>query len=77
MVVKVNAVSLNFRDLMVTKGTYNPRLKLPMIPFSDGAGEITAVGDEVKSFKVGDRVRFQAEVRSGGKATVTSIEAVK
>ncbi len=56
VVVKVKAVSLNYRDLMVVKGTYNPRLKLPMIPFSDGAGEITAVGNEVKNFKVGDRV---------------------
>lgn len=56
VVVKVRAVSLNYRDLMVTKGTYNPRLKLPVIPFSDGAGEVVAVGSEVKSFKVGDRV---------------------
>lgn len=56
VVVKVNAVSLNFRDLMVVKGTYNPRLKLPMTPFSDGVGEITAVGNEVRGFKVGDRV---------------------
>lgn len=56
VIVRVKAVSLNYRDLMVVKGTYNPRLKLPMIPFSDAAGEIIAVGAEVKSFKVGDRV---------------------
>ncbi len=56
VIVKVHAVSLNYRDLMVVKGTYNPRLKLPMIPFSDGAGEVVAVGSEVKSFKPGDRV---------------------
>src|SRR5689334_17627730 len=56
VVVKVRAVSLNYRDLMVTKGTYNPRLKLPMIPFSDAAGEVIAVGNEVKGFQAGDRV---------------------
>jgi NADPH:quinone reductase-like Zn-dependent oxidoreductase len=56
VVVKVRAVSLNYRDLMVTKGTYNPRLKLPMIPFSDAAGEVIAVGDGVKRFQAGDRV---------------------
>lgn len=56
VVVKVHAISLNYRDLMVTKGAYNPRLKLPMIPFSDAAGEIVAVGGEVKGFKAGDRV---------------------
>ena len=56
VIVNVKAVSLNYRDLMVTKGSYNPRLKLPMIPFSDCAGEVVAVGSEVKSFKAGDRV---------------------
>ena len=56
VIVNVKAVSLNYRDLMVTKGMYNPRLKLPIIPFSDGAGEVVAVGSEVKSFKPGDRV---------------------
>ena len=56
VIVQVRAVSLNYRDLMVVKGQYNPRLKLPIIPFSDGAGEIVAVGSEVKSFKPGDRV---------------------
>lgn len=56
ILIRVRAVSLNYRDLMVTKGAYNPRQKLPLVPCSDGAGEVVAVGDEVKDFKTGDRV---------------------
>jgi NADPH:quinone reductase-like Zn-dependent oxidoreductase len=54
--VSFRAASLNFRDVMVASGTYNPRMKLPAVPLSDGAGEITAVGSGVTKWKVGDRV---------------------
>ena len=54
--VRVRAASLNFRDLMVSKGVYNPKLKLPLIPLSDGAGEVAAVGEGVTRFRAGDRV---------------------
>lgn len=54
--VRLRAASLNFRDLMISKGVYNPRLRLPLIPLSDGAGEVTAVGDGAGRFRVGDRV---------------------
>jgi len=56
VLVRVRAVSLNFRDLMVTKGQYNPKLKMPMVPCSDGAGEVAAVGPGVTRVKPGDRV---------------------
>ena len=56
VLVKFHAASLNFRDLMIVGGTYNPRMKLPVIPFSDGAGEVVAVGDHVKKWMPGDRV---------------------
>jgi NADPH:quinone reductase-like Zn-dependent oxidoreductase len=56
VLIRVRAVSLNYRDLMVVKGAYNPKMKLPRIPFSDGAGEVVAVGDAVTRFRVGDRV---------------------
>jgi NADPH:quinone reductase-like Zn-dependent oxidoreductase len=56
VVVKVRAVSLNFRDLMVVKGQYNPKMKLPMVPCSDAAGEVIAVGEGVTRVKTGDRV---------------------
>jgi NADPH:quinone reductase-like Zn-dependent oxidoreductase len=56
VLVRVRAVSFNFRDLLVVKGSYNPKMKLPRIPCSDGAGEVVAVGDSVTSLKPGDRV---------------------
>lgn len=56
VLVKFHAASLNFRDLMVISGTYNPRMRLPVVPLSDGAGEIAAVGEGVTKWIVGDRV---------------------
>ena len=56
ILVAIHAVSLNFRDLSVVKGTYNPKLKMPRIPCSDGAGVVEAVGDGVTSVKPGDKV---------------------
>jgi NADPH:quinone reductase-like Zn-dependent oxidoreductase len=56
VLIRIHAVSLNYRDLMVVKGLYNPRMALPRIPCSDGAGEVVAIGDGVSRVKVGDRV---------------------
>jgi len=56
VLIKIHAVSLNYRDLMMVKGLYNPKLKLPRIPCSDGAGEVSAVGEGVTAWKPGDRV---------------------
>jgi NADPH:quinone reductase-like Zn-dependent oxidoreductase len=56
VLVRVRAVSLNFRDLLVTRGVYNPRMPLPRIPCSDAAGQVEAVGPGVSRVKVGDRV---------------------
>src|SRR5277367_6011846 len=56
VLVKVRAVSLNYRDLMVTLGHYNPKMTLPRIPASDGAGEVVAVGEGVTLVKPGQRV---------------------
>jgi len=56
VLVDFRAWSLNYRDLLVVNGTYNPRLKLPLVPLSDGAGEIVAVGPGVSRFRPGDRV---------------------
>jgi len=56
VLVKVHAISFNYRDLMMVKGLYNPKLKLPRIPCSDGAGKVAAVGEGVTTWKTGDRV---------------------
>jgi NADPH:quinone reductase-like Zn-dependent oxidoreductase len=56
VVIRLRAVSLNYRDLLVVQGKYNPRMKLPRVPLSDGAGEVVSVGSEVVNWKPGDRV---------------------
>lgn len=56
VLVKIHAASLNYRDLMMVKGWYNPKLKMPLVPFSDGAGEVVAIGESVTKWKIGDRV---------------------
>jgi NADPH:quinone reductase-like Zn-dependent oxidoreductase len=56
VLIKVHAVSLNYRDLLMAKGFYNPKMALPRIPCSDGAGEVVAIGEGVTRVAVGDRV---------------------
>jgi NADPH:quinone reductase-like Zn-dependent oxidoreductase len=56
VLVKVHAISFNYRDLLMVKGLYNPKMRLPRIPCSDGAGEVEAVGAGVTVWKPGDRV---------------------
>jgi len=56
VLVRVRATSLNYRDLMVANGRYGPGVPMPLIPLSDGAGEIAAVGAGVTQWKTGDRV---------------------
>jgi NADPH:quinone reductase-like Zn-dependent oxidoreductase len=56
VLVKVRAISFNYRDLLMVKGLYNPKMKLPRIPCSDGAGEVVSVGEGVTAWKPKDRV---------------------
>lgn len=56
VLVSIKASSINYRDLMTVLGRYNPNQPLPLVPLSDGAGVVTAVGEAVTRFKPGDRV---------------------
>lgn len=56
VLVDLKAASLNFRDLMMVKGLYDPNLKLPFTPLSDGAGIVSKLGPGTTGFQVGDRV---------------------
>lgn len=54
--IRMKCISLNYRDILMTRGLYNPRQPLPLIPCSDGVGVVDAVGEGVYRVKPGDRV---------------------
>ncbi|KGM30688.1 zinc-dependent alcohol dehydrogenase family protein [Inquilinus limosus] len=56
VVLRMRAASLNYRDLEIVRGTYHADFPLPMVPLSDGVGEVVAVGEGVTRVKPGDRV---------------------
>ena len=56
LLVRVAAVSVNNRDLMVVNDRYGFPIPAGLIPLSDAAGVVEAVGPEVRRFKVGDHV---------------------
>ena len=56
VLVRVKAVSLNYRDLIMVEGVYGGATPLPLTPFSDGCAVVEAVGPGVTRFVPGDRV---------------------
>lgn len=56
VLVRVQASSLNFRDIIIAQGHYPFGIVENHVPLSDGAGVIEAIGDGVRRFSVGDRV---------------------
>ncbi|GLA56864.1 hypothetical protein AtubIFM54640_000526 [Aspergillus tubingensis] len=56
VLVKFHAASLNFRDLIIPKGQYPFALNFPVVPGSDGAGEVVETGSKVTQFKKCDKV---------------------
>ncbi len=56
LLLRVKAVALNYRDLAVLLGRYVQNAKPGLVPASDAAAEVIAVGEGVTAYKPGDRV---------------------
>jgi len=56
VLVQIKAASLNYRDLLMVQGMYNPKQPLPLVPCSDGVGLVEAIGEGVTRVAVGERV---------------------
>ncbi|MEM6364041.1 MAG: NAD(P)-dependent alcohol dehydrogenase, partial [Planctomycetota bacterium] len=54
--IRMRAASLNYRDLGIASGGYFRNDHRPVVPLSDGAGEVVALGDGCTQWNVGDRV---------------------
>ncbi len=86
VLVRIRAASLNYRDLLIARGGYGRGMKpLPLVPLSDGAGEVVETGAGVTRLQVGDRVAgnfFQTwvdgpfEADKGGSALGGAIDGV-
>ena len=78
VLVRIRAASLNYRDLLVAKGQYNRKLPFPLVPLSDGAGEVAEVGPGVTQYRPGDRVAsaFMTEWLAGEVSDETAKSAL-
>lgn len=56
VLIRVNAVSLNYRDRLLVDGLYNPELRFPVTQVADTVGEVVKMGEGVSRFQTGDRV---------------------
>jgi NADPH:quinone reductase-like Zn-dependent oxidoreductase len=63
--VRLKAAALNRLDLWVRKGWPGIRLEYPHIPGADGAGEVTALGEGVSQWEVGDSVVINSNIGCG------------
>lgn len=67
------AIGLNFIDVYFRTGLYKSATGLPFIPGKEGAGVVTAVGDGVSMFSVGDRVAYASA--DGAYASERNVDA--
>jgi NADPH:quinone reductase-like Zn-dependent oxidoreductase len=63
VLIRVSAVSLNYRDKLVAEGLYNPDVVFPITQVADTVGEVVDVGGEVTRIAVSDRVLTQYATR--------------
>lgn len=54
--IVVHAAGVNFPDALLVQGLYQAKPDLPFIPGSEFSGVVEQVGDEVRGYKVGDKV---------------------
>jgi len=80
--VRMQAAAINYRDFMIAAGIYGGGKEYPLIPLSDGAGEVESVGSDVTEFRPGDRVMTvfwqdweSQPVRPGVRTRTTGCEA--
>ena len=55
VLLRMRSASINYRDLLMVRGQYNPKQPLPLVPLSDGVGQVVEVGGGVTRVRVGDR----------------------
>jgi NADPH:quinone reductase len=73
VLVTIHTAPVNYVDLLMTGGTYQFLPALPFIPGKGPAGVVTALGREVTSLRIGDRVLAMAE--QGGYAEAVTVRA--
>ena len=56
VLLRMKAASLNYRDTLVVKNLYAAPTRRPIVPLSDGCGEVVETGAGVSRVEVGDRV---------------------
>ena len=75
--VRVRAASVNFPDLLMTRGEYQHKPPLPFIPGLELAGEVEALGEGVEAWKTGDAVVGGARVGGFSTFAVASAAALR
>lgn len=60
VVIKVSGAGVNFPDVLVTQGLYQFKPELPFSPGGEVAGKISALGEGVSDWKLGDRVAYMS-----------------
>ena len=77
VLVQVRAASVNFPDLLMTRGEYQHKPALPFIPGLEMSGEVAALGEGVTQFKLGDAVVGGARIGGFSEFAVTPAAALR
>jgi NADPH2:quinone reductase len=75
--LKVLAAAVNFPDVLMVQGLYQMKPALPFIPGGEGVGEVIALGSEVASLSLGERVIFGSGIGAMAEEINVAIERVR